>query len=699
MAGSGPVQRVLVVDDDAANRRLAQRMLQRHGVPDVRTEPGADDIAGVVAEFDPDLVLLDLNLGPMDGFQALRMLAADDPEHGRRPVVVLTGEAADEVGPRARALGASGVLTKPFSMDTLGALVSGLAPWRDGAEGARPDRAQVPAVEERRRSVPAPDFRQLFEQAPGLYLVLDPELVIVAVSDAYVAATMTRREDLVGRSLFDAFPDNPDDPAASGTANLGSSLDRVRRHLVPDTMAVQKYDIRRPAEQGGGFEVRHWSPKNFPVLDHDGELAYIVHQVEDVTEYVEHQLLQDDRVTAELRERTREMEREIVQRSQELQVANRKLRVANAAKNDFLSRVSHELRTPLTSILGFGELLRGSDLEAEQAEWIGLILSAGRHLLDLLNDVLDISRIESGELSLSLEPVSVHELLIETVELARPLAAADEVELRVDLADAAHRYVQGDHQRLRQVLINLLSNAIKYNRRGGDVTVSLVDRDSDWLQIAIRDTGRGLSPEALDRLFVPFERLDAAAAGIEGTGLGLALSKQLAESMGGTLTASSEGQEGSTFTIALRTIEPAAVADDQPAAAERRLPPRTYSAHRQVLYVEDMVANIRLVEAILERRPDITLLPAMLGDLALDLAREHQPDLILLDLHLPDMDGHEVMSRLQADPATRDIPVVILSADATQRQLKRLVDAGATAYLTKPIAVAEFLEVVDDLLG
>jgi signal transduction histidine kinase len=584
------------------------------------------------------------------------------------------------------------VLTKPFSTETLGALVENLSPWRDGIDDAGD---AVPVVEERRSHEPTADFRRLFEAAPSLFLVLDPDLVIIAVTDAYLAATMTDRDAIVGRHLFDVFPDNPDDPAATGTANLRASLARVRRHRVADTMAVQKYDIRRP---DGSFEVRHWSPRNSPVLDERGDLVAIVHQVEDVTEYLEQRLLDDDRA-ADLRERTREMEREIVQRSKELHEANRRLRLADEAKNEFLSRVSHELRTPLTSILGFGELLRGTTLDTDGAEWVDLILSAGRHLLDLLNDVLDIARIESGELSLSVEPVSVHVLLTDTVELTRPLAAADDIELRVDLAHAAHRYVLGDHQRLRQVLINLLSNAVKYNRPGGSVTVALIDVDDEHLRIDITDTGRGLDAEQVRKLFVPFERLDAAAAGIEGTGLGLALSRQLAEGMGGRLSVGSDGRSGSTFSVELRTVEPAAVEIEEAPARDRRLPPRTYTEHRQVLYVEDMVANIRLVEAILERRPDVTLIPAMLGHLAIDLAREHRPDLVLLDLHLPDMDGHDVMSRLRADDRTKDIPVVVLSADATERQLQRLLDAGATAYLTKPIAVAEFLHVVDELLS
>jgi len=213
------------------------------------------------------------------------------------------------------------------------------------------------------------DFRALFEGAPGLYLVLDPDFRIVAVSDAYLAATMTKRDDILGRDLFDVFPDNPDDPEATGAGNLRASLDRVRSRRVADTMAVQKYDIRRPDDEGGGFEVRYWSPRNSPVLDEQKRLAYIIHRVEDVTEFV---LLQ---------ERESEQAAEILRRSRELQETNEQLRAANSAKNEFLSRMSHELRSPLGAIMGFGQLLTFADLDEQHKHKVSMILKASDHPL------------------------------------------------------------------------------------------------------------------------------------------------------------------------------------------------------------------------------------------------------------------------------------------------------------------------------
>ena len=544
-----------------------------------------------------------------------------------------------------------------------------------------------------------PDYRALFEHAPGKYLVLDPELRIVAVSDAYLEATMTERDQILGRDLFDVFPDNPDDPEATGTANLRASLDRVQRRLTPDAMAVQKYDIRRPEAEGGGFEVRYWSPLNSPVLDDAGRLAYIIHRVEDVTELVRLTRTSErqEQQTAELQRRSDEMELEILRRAQQLQEANAKLRHADDAKNAFLSRVSHELRTPLTAVLGFGDLLGRSELSEEQQDWVAIVMKSGRHLLALLNDVLDIARIEEGRLAMSVEPVAVGQLVEDALEIARPIGDSYGVPITWDPAEAGHCYVQADHQRLRQVVINLLSNAVKYNREHGRVMVR-VGQQGERIRIEVTDTGRGLTVEEQARLFVPFERLDAAVDGIEGTGLGLALSKQLVEAMGGLLLVDSTPGEGSTFSVDLAAVEPVVLQQDRRSRSKRRTT-RQYSGARRVLYLEDMVANIKLVEQILKQRPDVTLLPAMLGGLAIDLARQHQPDLALLDLHVADLDGEEVLRRLRSDPTTAGIPVIVLSADATASQIERLRALGADAYLTKPIAVEEFLETVDRFLA
>ncbi len=368
---------------------------------------------------------------------------------------------------------------------------------------------------------------------------------------------------------------------------------------------------------------------------------------------------------------------------------------ASRAKSEFLSRMSHELRTPLTAMIGFAELLLLEELKERQKRHLRTILKAGDHLLALINDILDISRIEEGRLSLSPEPVGVAGVIYEVVDLVRPMAAERDVRLEVAEA-AAELTVQADRQRLQQVLLNLVTNSVKYNRRQGRVEISASRAEGGRGRIAVADTGIGLSDEDLQRLFAPFERLSAAASDVEGTGLGLTLSKSLVEAMGGSIGVQSEAGSGSTFWVEL------------PAAAPQPLAVASVGADDQgaqgggptglVLYVEDNLSNVDLVEGILARRPGIRLVTAIQGRMALELARQNRPDLILLDVHLPDMEGAEVVRRLTADPDTAAIPVVVLSADATPRQRQRLLGLGAAEYLTKPIRVGVLLRTLDRCL-
>jgi CheY-like chemotaxis protein/anti-sigma regulatory factor (Ser/Thr protein kinase) len=318
----------------------------------------------------------------------------------------------------------------------------------------------------------------------------------------------------------------------------------------------------------------------------------------------------------------------------------------------------------------------------------------------LINEVLDIARIEAGRLRVSLEPVPVGEVIGETLDFVRPLAANANIQVDGGGAGTTERYVVADRQRLKQVLLNLLSNAVKYNRPGGTAALSCVETRGGRLQIRVSDTGLGISPENIQRLFTPFERLGADQTGIEGTGLGLALSKRLTEAMGGTLNVESAVGRGTTFWAEL------ALTENPVERLEREIAEAPGSADRGasrkpslVLYIEDNLPNLKLIERLLAHRPEVKLMPAMQGRLGVDLAREHRPDLILLDLHLPDIMGDEVLRQLREIPATRDTPVVMISADATAGQIKRLLDAGARAYLTKPLDVKKFLVLLDEILG
>jgi len=385
-----------------------------------------------------------------------------------------------------------------------------------------------------------------------------------------------------------------------------------------------------------------------------------------------------------------------VELESELRRARDDAESSSRAKSEFLSRMSHELRTPLNAILGFAQILEMERLDDFSKDSVGEILKGGRHLLDLINEVLDIARIETGKLGLSLEPVQLKEVVSESIGLVRPLAAPRAIALKGPTEIPSNWHVMADRQRVKQVLLNLLSNAVKYNRPGGHVELTCEPTAQGHMRIKVADTGPGIPPERMDLLFSPFERLGAEQTGVEGTGLGLALTKVLIEAMGGAIEVESTPDRGSKFIVSLLLVEePADRVNvvELPTGADPSVRPS-----RTLLYIEDNLSNLRLVEHILARRPEVRLHAAMQGRLGLELIREHHPDLVLLDLNLPDISGAEVLSSMRDDVSTRDIPVVIISADATRHQIDRLMEAGARAYMTKPLDVRRFLEVVDESL-
>jgi signal transduction histidine kinase/DNA-binding NarL/FixJ family response regulator len=378
----------------------------------------------------------------------------------------------------------------------------------------------------------------------------------------------------------------------------------------------------------------------------------------------------------------------------------------NLAKSGFLSRVSHELRTPLNAILGFGQLLEREELEPDQQETLDQMLAGGRHLLAIVDDLLDLSRIETGEMRLSVEPVQISDAVAEARSLLSQMASTAAVGVRQRPIDP-DLYVRADRQRLLQVMLNLISNAIKYNRRGGNVVIGAARTEAGLVRIEIADTGIGIAPDLIDQLFTPFERLDAASRGIEGTGLGLAVARGLVEAMGGNLGLSSEAEVGTTVWLELPgssieeiALRPVHTGGGKNGVADGFSPGEELSELEverpltSVLYVEDNPSNVRLVEQIFALTSELSLSVAREGAAGLAMARELRPDLILLDLHLPDMSGEQVLSALLADPDTASTPVIIVSADASPVQAKRLQAAGAVGYLTKPFDVDQLLVAV-----
>jgi PAS domain S-box-containing protein len=399
------------------------------------------------------------------------------------------------------------------------------------------------------------------------------------------------------------------------------------------------------------------------------------------------------------------------------------------AKSEFLSRMSHELRTPLNAILGFAQLLELDELPPDQASSVDQIQVAGKHLLALINEVLDISRIEAGRLTLSTEPVDVGSVLDEVATLLVPVAESATIAMSVDGGSARALYVQADRQRLLQVLLNLGSNAVKYNSRGGSVAFLTRTTEGGRIRFEVSDTGPGIAYEQQDKLFLPFSRLGAERSGVEGTGVGLALSKQLVEVMGGSIGVESTPGRGSTFWVELLRANPPERADEDgfadgdtrttsssgagaraatrsdgrgdgnPRGAGTAPDAATKTAPVVVLHIEDNPSNASLVEQILAKRAEVRLVSAAEGRSGLELARQHRPDLVLLDLHLPDLGGDELFHRLKAVPELADTKVVVVSADATPSRIRSMLDLGVEDYLTKPVDVEALLRLVDHEIG
>ena len=381
----------------------------------------------------------------------------------------------------------------------------------------------------------------------------------------------------------------------------------------------------------------------------------------------------------------------------ELNAAMAAAEKANSAKSEFLSSMSHELRTPLNAILGFAQLLEGGSPlpTSAQKRSIDQILKAGWYLLELINEILDLSLIESGRLTLSSEPIALVEVMLECRAMIEPQAQKRGIAMTFPRFEIPC-YVQADRTRLKQVLINLLFNAIKYNEPGGSVAVECSPSGPDNIRISIRNTGPGLTAEQLGQLFQPFNRLGQESGAEEGTGIGLVVAKRLIELMRGTIGAESTVGVGSVFWIELRRTSAPQLAGYDVARAELAQPQaRDGKAQHTLLYVEDNPANLELVEQVVARRKDLRMLSAADGSIGIEFARAYQPDVILMDINLPGISGIDAMRVLRADPSTAHIPIVALSANAVPRDIAKALEAGFFSYITKPIKVEHFMETLD----
>ena len=517
-------------------------------------------------------------------------------------------------------------------------------------------------------------FRELFEFAPVSYHEIDAAGILRRVNQTECRMLGYTCEEMIGRPVWQYVAADQQEQCQ----------DAIRRKVAGEEhLAPFERDFLR---RDGGYLILEIYDSL--IRDRAGQVTGIRSVLLDVTDrrlaeqLLANEVTERERLTVALRRSKEEAEK------------------ANRAKSEFLSRMSHELRTPLNAILGFAQLLEMTPLDRDKREAVAQILKAGQHLLGLINEVLEISRIEAGRLSYSPEAVLIASAVQETLDLLTPMAARRDIVLRDQMPRDRRRHVLADQQRLKQILLNVISNAIKYNCDAGEVTISAEEIEGTRLKVKVRDTGPGIKPDSLNKLFTPFERLGAEQTGVEGTGLGLALSKRLLEMMGGAIGVENNPDRGATFWMELPLVKDP-VAQLQAELSDVPMPaaPATQKRQRIVLYVEDNLSNITLIEHIIVHRPHVKLVAAMQGRLGLDLAREHRPDLILLDLHLPDISGEDVLHGLRQQPELRNTPVIVISADATRGRIERLMGMGVLDYLPKPLDIKRFLQLLDTCLS
>lgn len=567
----------------------------------------------------------------------------------------------------------------------------------------------------------SPDFRALFEASPDVLLVLLPDaprFTIVAATQSRLLATQTTYEQNIGHGLFELFPDNPDDPSATGTSNLRLSLQRVIATRAADTMAVQKYDIRAP---DGTFQSKYWSPKNLPVLGPNGELRYILHRVEDVTE-----LVQASEQGEVLRDRNRQMEREVISRSRELAVAIRDLRDANAklgeldaAKTAFFSNVSHEFRTPLTLMLGPLEDALADTLEplgSQQDARLRMVHDNALRLYRLVNSLLDFSRLQAGRVQVRYAPLDLAGF---TAKLAGMFqSAVDKAGLRLHIeCPRLSQPVWVDRDLWEKIVPNLVSNALKFTHEG-TISVTMQEQQHQVV-LLVSDTGIGIPEAELPHIFERFHRVSGASGRTyEGTGIGLSLVRELTELHGGTVSVESILGKGSTFRIVIPKgyahLPPDAVTheaveqhigrdtaaqvaeavrwDDRPTASSetiRTAALKSGGPRSQVLVVDDNADLREYLSNILSPHYDVAT--ATDGMAALEAIEVRTPDIVVSDVMMPRLDGFGLVRALRAQPDTASLPVILLSARAGEESAIDGLDAGSDDYLVKPFSARELL--------
>jgi signal transduction histidine kinase len=666
--------RILYVEDNPRDADLVTRSLLGGRDPAQQVDVVSTLAAAREALVEPlrfDLVLTDLNLPDGNGLELVAEI-----RHRRLPaaVVVLTSQGDEGLVLAALKAGANDYLAKTDDIaERVKVTVhAALAAFRD--HSVRHAQAlRVLYVEHNAQDI---DLTRRHFEAHAAHLQLE------AVADA--------------ASALNRLPGAPDEAARFDVLLLDfrlagdSGLD-----LLKVVRRERNLDLPVVLVTGQGSEEVASLAMRLGATDYVVKRANYLLALPALIENAFHRV-QTTREQSALRVLNASLERKVEERTAELEAARVAAEAANQSKSAFLARMSHDLRTPLNAILGFSQLLELDPVlqrnpgPRRQAQ---LIHDAGKHLLSLIDEVLDVARIESGEIRLSLETVDAGRLVKESIQLVGSLAAQHQVTLKHQPPPGSC-LVRADLTKLRQVLVNLLTNGVKYNRPGGFVEVALSSQP-EGVRLAVADNGRGMTPEQLAGLYQPFNRLGAEASGIEGTGLGLVIAKQLIDAMEGRLEVRSALGSGSTFTITLPLAETTAVIEHEPAPPRLPAVRPARGVPLRVLYVEDNPVNQILMREMLRMLPGVELEMYADGPTALARAGPWQPQLVLLDLGLPDMSGHEVLRRLRADPATAGIPCVAVSAFAHGTEIEQALQQGCVGYLTKPFEMVDLFEMVE----
>ncbi len=654
--------RILIVEDDPELASIYRFHLEHAGMA-AQVAGDAFRAAEALDSFRPELILMDVHLPGCSGLELAATIRQQD-RYAHIPIVFLSTEASAEWQPTAPNLDGDECLTKPVKPRRL------LATVRPRVKRAR----SLARLSSRALSTLRELERQKFAQDESRERMRLAQLYAdVGTWDWNIATGELHWSERIA-PLFGG-------PAGDLETTYESFLNAVH----PDDRQIVADAVRACVERGAAYDIEHrvlWPDGTVRWLhgrggvsrDGRGRPSHMLGVVQDVTR---RKLAEDDLIRA----------RDEAERT-------------NRAKSEFLSRMSHELRTPMNVILGFAQLLEsdpGAPLAKPQEDSVQQILKAGWHLLQLINEVLDLARIEAGRIELSLENVNLVEVLDECRAHITPLAERRGIALHEQTGDAVSCLVHADRTRLKQVLLNLLTNAVKYNRDGGSISLALEFPAEDRVRLKVADTGIGLTEAQQGRLFEPFNRLGAERSEVEGCGIGLTIVRHLMELMGGGIGVESAPGTGSTFWIDLG-LGAEAHLPDEARAARPATPGQEALPQRTVLYVEDNPANLKLVAQLLARRPDLRLISTHSADLGLEMARAQRPDLIILDINLPGMDGFEARARLRLYPETAEIPVIALSASAMPKDVERGLAAGFLRYLTKPIRIDRFLRTLDDIL-